>query len=708
MQRLTVPSFSRSALPGIALLGVLLVFGCADRPTSPTSPDGDLSAAFGEPGPPQDLGPALAAQRAHSERLMALEDVVGTAVGLAEGEAPSVVVYLVRPGARGVPDALDGVPVERVVTGRIDAIADPTTRLRPAPVGFSVGHPNITAGTYGARVKDGSGGTLMLSNNHVLAASNEASIGDPILQPGPHDGGTDPDDRIATLHDYQAIDFSGGSNLMDAAVAAPLDPADLSASTPTDDGYGTPGSAPYALDANEDGSVDAGVVGLAVQKYGRTTSLTQGEVAEINVQISVCYEVTFFFCSKAATFADQLGISDGSFSGGGDSGSLIVTNDASASPVGLLFAGGDTRTFANRIDLVLDRFGVSVDAGSGSDGGGDGGDTNASPTAAFTASCAEDLSCDFDGSGSSDDGTIVSWDWDFGDGSTAAGVTPSHTYAETGSYAVTLTVTDDQGATGSTTKSVKVGNEAPTADFISLCSGLSCAWDGNYSSDPDGTIVSYHWDLGDGTEKTVAMPSHTYAADGTYTVVLTVTDDQGATDSKSEDVTVSGGETSNEAPVSDFSVSCADLACDFTDASSDPDGSIASWSWEFGDGSGSTEQHPSHTYGAGGTYTVSLTVTDDAGATDTSSQDVSVSEPAGSEITLTASGRKATRGMRHVDLSWSGATSTDVDIYRDGDFLVETPNDGEHQDSFKGGGSATYRVCEAGTSTCSESVTVRF
>jgi hypothetical protein len=143
-------------------------------------------------------------------------------------------------------------------------------------------------------------------------------------------------------------------------------PADVSSSTPTDDGYGLPNSKIFG-DANDDRVFDdkAALLGLNVQKYGRTTKLTHGQITGINGTINVCYEVLFIFCVKSATFVDQLIIGSGTFSGGGDSGSLIVTDDANKNPVGLLFAGGSTSTIANRIDLVLNRFGVSVD-GAGS------------------------------------------------------------------------------------------------------------------------------------------------------------------------------------------------------------------------------------------------------------------------------------------------------------------------------------------------------
>ncbi len=524
---------SRTAAAGALLLGALVAFGCSEQATQPDATDGDVAAIEA-----QDLGPAFAAQKAHTDRLMAREGVVGTGVGLTDDGEPSVAVYTVAPGVENIPDHVDGVPVEKVVTGPFVAGSDPTTRRRPAPVGFSVGHPNITAGTYGARVQDGSGNVYMLSNNHILADINSASIGDPTLQPGPTDGGSDPGDRIAELADYEPIDFSN-DNVMDAAISQALNPDSLSVSTPSDDGYGTPSSTPLTLDSDGDGNVDSGVVGTAVQKYGRTTGLTSGEVSEINVTTEVCYVCANPLCtqcSQSATMVDQIAVTPGDFSDGGDSGSLIVTNDGNNQPVALLFAGSDTRTLGNRIDLVLDRFAVSVD-----DGGDDGGDTNSAPTASFTSSCT-DLTCDFDGSGSSDsDGSIASYEWDFGDGTTATGQTVSHTYDSGGTFTVTLTVTDDDGATDSSSQDVSVssGNSAPTASFTSSCTDLTCDFDGSGSSDSDGSIASYEWDFGDGTTATGQTVSHTYDSGGTFTVTLTVTDDDGATDSSSQDVSVS-------------------------------------------------------------------------------------------------------------------------------------------------------------------------
>lgn len=328
-----------------ATVAGLAWLSCSQDADQATGPDVPLATAQ------QDLRAAIAVQERNSDRLMAIQGVVGHGIGLTDDRRPVVTVYLARPDVAGIPERLDGLPVAVEVTGMFVALTDPTTRqARPVPIGVSTGHPNITAGTIGARVRDAAGNVFALSNNHVYADQNRASIGDGALQPGPFDGGSDPADRIGTLHAFEPIDFSGGDNVMDAAIAI-SSVADLDNSTPSDDGYGIPGSTPVAA-----------FVGQLVQKYGRTTKLTHGEIAEINVTVDVCYEVVIIFCGKLARFVNQTAISPGTFSGGGDSGSLIVTDDANKNPVGLLFAAGSTRTIANPIDTVLNRFNVVIDA----------------------------------------------------------------------------------------------------------------------------------------------------------------------------------------------------------------------------------------------------------------------------------------------------------------------------------------------------------
>ncbi len=246
----------------------------------------------------------------------------------------------------------------------------------------------------------------------------------------------------------------------------------------------------------------------------------------------------------------------------------------------------------------------------------------------------------FDGTGSSDpDGTIASYDWDYGDGSPVAvnaGATPSHTYAAVGSYIVTLTVTDDLGASDTaTTTAVIAANVAPTADPngpYSQVLGLPILFDGTGSSDIDGTIASYDWDYGDGSPVAVnagPTPSYTYAAAGTYTVTLTVTDDLGAMHSATTTAVIAANVAPTADPNGPYSgVTNAAVSFDGT-GSFDTDGTIVSYEWDFDasdgiqlDGTGPT---PSNTYAAAGLYTVTLTVTDNAGASDTATTTADIS-----------------------------------------------------------------------------------
>ena len=161
-------------------------------------------------------------------------------------------------------------------------------------------------------------------------------------------------------------------------------------------------------------------------------------------------------------------------------------------------------------------------------------------------------------------------------------------------------------------------NEPPVADPngpYTGTEGVSITFDGSGSYDTDGSIVSYDWDFGDGNTATGVSPAHAYAQDGTYTVTLTVTDDDGATDTKTTTATVADTE-----PIAEFSATPTSglepLTVTFTDASTSYDG-IASWEWDFGDGGASTEQNPTHEYTEAGTYTVSLTVHEADGDSDT-------------------------------------------------------------------------------------------
>lgn len=252
---------------------------------------------------------------------------------------------------------------------------------------------------------------------------------------------------------------------------------------------------------------------------------------------------------------------------------------------------------------------------------------NAPPAAAFT-STVTDQSVLVDGSSSTDsDGTVAGYAWNFGDGATATGATATHVYDTAGDHTVTLTVTDDDGATGQVSHVVTTTapNVAPTAVFTATATGGQVTVDAGASTDSDGTITAYAWNFGDGGTATGPTATHTYASAGTKAITLTVTDDDGATGTTSRDVLVV---IPNQAPTASFVATPGGLtvALDAT-ASADPDGTLTAYAWDFGDGATGTGVTTSHPYAAAGDYTVTLTVTDDDGATAQTSRDVSVTTP---------------------------------------------------------------------------------
>jgi PKD repeat protein len=254
---------------------------------------------------------------------------------------------------------------------------------------------------------------------------------------------------------------------------------------------------------------------------------------------------------------------------------------------------------------------------------------NHPPVAQFTASCTG-LTCTFDSSASTDDDPITWRQWVFGDNSYVNNVVAtSHTYAAAGTYEVTLVISDDVGrhstATQNVTVTVPPPDQPPVAQFTSSCTNLTCAFESSNSSDDHG-IASRSWTFGDGsTGGNVVAPNHAYAAGGTYQVTLTVTDNANQTNSVAHSVTVTPPDLP---PVAQFTSSCTDLTCAFQSNTSSDDHSIASRSWTFGDGSSAGNVvAPSHAYAAGGTYQVTLTVTDDANQTNSVTHSVTVTAP---------------------------------------------------------------------------------
>lgn len=310
-------------------------------------------------------------KRQYEPTLMSLSNVVAIGVGFkiagdVQTNEPSVVVSVVKklpgiqlPESARVPKTLGGVKTDVVEIGKVFALQDPRQKMRPARPGISIGHYQITAGTLGCLVQR-NGQIYILSNNHVLANSNAAQLGDAILQPGPHDGGTSAD-QIGTLEQFVPIGFESssppgcsplaflmrlfgpskplinepGNNTVDCAIAKPLsadlvDPDILKIGVPT--GVGT------------------ATLGTQVQKSGRTTGLTTDQITQIDVTVSVDYG------GKIAIYKNQL--MAGAMSQGGDSGSAVL--DMNKQVVGLLFAGSNTTTIMNPIQFALDALQVQL------------------------------------------------------------------------------------------------------------------------------------------------------------------------------------------------------------------------------------------------------------------------------------------------------------------------------------------------------------
>jgi PKD repeat protein len=300
---------------------------------------------------------------------------------------------------------------------------------------------------------------------------------------------------------------------------------------------------------------------------------------------------------------------------------------------------------------------------------------NVPPTAAIAASGSggqAPYTLQVDGSGSSDpDGSITSYAWDFGNGRTATGPTASVTYTGPGTFTVTLTVTDNRGATGTATRVITVTgapNAPPTAVIrtvsVSGTIPLTVNLSGANSTDPDGSIVSYAWNLGNGQTATGPAVQVIYTEAGSYTVTLTVTDDRGATNTQSLVIEVS--EDSNIAPsaeiVADPISGTAPLQVTFDGTeSSDVDGTIVSYAWNFGNGQNALGPTPPPvTYNLPGTYTATLTVTDNRGATGVVSQTITVNRPPNQSPTanLTAT---PTTGSAPLLVQFSSTGSTDPD-----------------------------------------------
>lgn len=255
-----------------------------------------------------------------------------------------------KPDVVEIGDIFAGNATEDISNPDETTIQTLKTRVRPAKGGYSVGHFRITAGTLGTCVYDMNpypgipGKYYILSNNHVLANSNDAKIGDPILQPGPYDGGNIRNDVIARLTNFVPIDFDGGNNYVDAAIAEgefhDLDREIYWIGYVKGVKYSP--RPPFLPGVN---------IGDIVQKCGRTTNFTTGKVTQLYASVMVNYGG-----GRIAKFVRQIITSN--MSAGGDSGSLVLDMDGNG--IGLLFAGSNTRTILNELFFVVQRLKIRI------------------------------------------------------------------------------------------------------------------------------------------------------------------------------------------------------------------------------------------------------------------------------------------------------------------------------------------------------------
>ncbi|HEY6171513.1 MAG TPA: hypothetical protein VIX80_04550 [Candidatus Kapabacteria bacterium] len=292
-----------------------------------------------------EVAKAIEVQNKYNDELLAIPNVIGTGIGADQNGTP--VIYLFTGegfGMQGYPGSVGGFKTRIEPVGFVKALAVYTGTYRtPIWSGVSIGNDKeCAAGTLGCVVSDNANGKMyILSNNHVLARENKAAIGERIDQPGRFETNCVQTGQIAKLSKFVTITMRrNADNLVDAAIAE-FTATGFTSQMALGAAY-TPTAAPVNAFINQ-----------SVKKVGRTTGLTNGIVSAVNVKVNVQYS------KGVAGFAGQFYITPGTFSAAGDSGSLIV-DDNTNNPVGLLFAGGNTGTFANGITNVLNAFNVSI------------------------------------------------------------------------------------------------------------------------------------------------------------------------------------------------------------------------------------------------------------------------------------------------------------------------------------------------------------
>jgi gliding motility-associated-like protein len=295
----------------------------------------------------------------------------------------------------------------------------------------------------------------------------------------------------------------------------------------------------------------------------------------------------------------------------------------------------------------------------------------AQPIAGFSINnnqqCLNNNSLSFTNLSTVGTGTISTYQWDFGDGQTSSAQNPTHVYTAAGLYAIRLIVTTDNGCKDTITQSITIYPQ-PTATSFTINAGSQCLTGNSFAFTTNATVASgtitYSWNFGDGSTSTLQNPTHAYATAGTYPVRLVITTDNGCKDSVSNNITVYPQPTGVDFTVNGTSPCVSGNSFAFNTNATVASGTV-SYGWDFGDGSTSTLQNPTHTYAVGGTYDIKLVVITNNGCKDSIVKNVTLhTQPTGVDFSVNANAQclgsnsfsfatNATVSSGNITYSWS-------------------------------------------------------
>ena len=485
--------------------------------------------------------------------------------------------------------------------------ASPTSGTPPLMVSFS----DLSSGTVTSwSWSFGDGGSSTAQNpSHTYSTPGQFTVS--LTATGPFGSGVETKANYVTVHPFAASTFRNGSGANPPCFTA----------------------RPPAIGTTWMSEVDSGVLdGAVLSLILLRTAPTSGIPTPFGQLLLDPTSPGLFDSVRVAT-------------GGLDEHAIPIPNDVSlAGSTGyaqaMLFIPGGAGQFCNAADLIVgfQPTGVAPTAQIGTD-------VDSGPPALAVAFSDEST------------GDVTSWSWDFGDGASSSVQNPSHTYAASGTYTVSLVVTGESGFSTVIDFDRIIVAEPPVAEFIGTPQSGSAPLTATFTDQSSGLATAWSWDFGDGESSSLQNPTHVYALPGTFTVALTATGPTGSsTETKVDFIQVSALPS-----MADFSgtplTGTMPLSVDFTDLSV---GTITAWSWDFGDGGTSTLRHPQHVYASEGTYTVALIVDGPGGLdSETKADYVTVTPP---PPTPDFSGAPLS-GSQPLTVTFTDASTGDVSSY---------------------------------------------